>query len=228
MPSWNIHLAIAKQVNKKLKLDKDAFYLGNLLPDVDYGMKKTRHETHYYGIKCPNCPKEYLPNYKEFIKDNNKKLNNPLILGELVHILTDYYYNKIIYQNYWLQDKDNNIIGINLLKGKPLYIKPGDTNILKEYKHRDLELYGKYLFNKKMVTMPSNKILSKYIKDTIYSIEDINNRCNYLNTTYKKKNNYTILEKVFGLNYKMISKSDLDIMFNDCIKFIEEEIKEYV
>ena len=35
MPSWSIHLAIAKKVNSKLNLNKDLFYYGNLIPDVD-------------------------------------------------------------------------------------------------------------------------------------------------------------------------------------------------
>ena len=37
MPSWSVHLAVAKEVNKKLNLNKDLFYYGNLIPDVDKG-----------------------------------------------------------------------------------------------------------------------------------------------------------------------------------------------
>ena len=35
MPSWSIHLMVAKKVNKKLKLNQGLFYYGNLIPDVD-------------------------------------------------------------------------------------------------------------------------------------------------------------------------------------------------
>ena len=54
MPSWNIHLSVANDINKKLKLDKNSFYLGNTLPDVDYSMNITRKDTHFYNsvIKC--------------------------------------------------------------------------------------------------------------------------------------------------------------------------------
>ena len=227
MPSWNVHLAIAKQVNKKLKLDKDSFYIGNLLPDVDYGMKKNRHETHYYGIKCPKCPEEILPNYKEFIKNNKDNLSNPIILGELVHIMTDYFYNKYIYQNYWIQTDNDEVIGIKLLNGKIIKFDKNDTSFRKEYKHRDLELYGKYLFNNDKIDIPQyNDNIKKFLISDIYTENDIEKRIDYLNTTYKDKNRYALKEKLFGIKYRMISKTDLDKVFKDCVVFIEKELRE--
>ena len=38
MPSWSVHLAVAKKVNKKLKLNDDLFLYGNLIPDVDLSL----------------------------------------------------------------------------------------------------------------------------------------------------------------------------------------------
>lgn len=62
MPSWSIHLAIAKKVNSKLNLNKDLFYYGNLIPDVDENTLIGRDEAHYdnHNIPFPNCPKEYM------------------------------------------------------------------------------------------------------------------------------------------------------------------------
>lgn len=34
MPSHKIHLSIAQEVNKKLKLDNDSIMLGSVLPDL--------------------------------------------------------------------------------------------------------------------------------------------------------------------------------------------------
>ena len=58
MPSWSVHLAIAKKVNKKLKLNDDLFLYGNLIPDVDKGTTITRYEAHYYNEKLtfPTVP----------------------------------------------------------------------------------------------------------------------------------------------------------------------------
>ncbi len=225
MPSWNIHLAIAKEVNKKLKLDQDAFYFGNTVPDVDYGMNTTRCRTHYYRVNCPSCPKEKLPDINAFLKDYKKKLKNPLVMGMFVHILTDYYYNNEIFSKYWVQDKDHNIIGAKLLNGKI-------TTEKGKYKHHDLELYGKYLFNCNKIEMPSNsKTIYESvndIKNNCYSKAVIEHRLKYLNEDYLKKNKYTLKEKLFGLHYRMIRKDDLDAMFNGCIDFIFKHIYENV
>ncbi len=49
MPSWSIHLAIAKKVSDKLKIDKDLFSFGSLIPDTDKDCKLGRYEAHYYN-----------------------------------------------------------------------------------------------------------------------------------------------------------------------------------
>ena len=57
MPSWSVHLAVAKEVNKKLNLNKDLFYYGNLIPDVDKGTIINRYTAHFYdNIPFPSCP----------------------------------------------------------------------------------------------------------------------------------------------------------------------------
>lgn len=60
MPSWSIHLAVAKRVNEKLKVEDDSFVYGNLLPDVDKKTKINRYNAHYYNenLPFPTCPKE--------------------------------------------------------------------------------------------------------------------------------------------------------------------------
>lgn len=221
MPSWNIHLSIANDINKKLKLDKNSFYLGNTLPDVDYNMSITRKDTHYYNLKCIKCPVEILPNIKDFLKKYKNKLNNPIIMGMYVHLLTDFYYNNQIFSNYWVQDNNGNILGAKLLSGKIVDDK-------KKYKHYDLELYGKYLFKTKKFTMPKYdnniKLNIKGIGISDYNENRIKDRINYLNTIYIDKNRFTIIEKIFGIKYKMISKEKLDKMYFECLDFIEDNI----
>lgn len=221
MPSWNIHLAIANDINKNLKLDKNSFYLGNTLPDVDYNMNVTRKDTHYYNLKCDRCPVEILPNIKDFLKKYKNKLDNPIIMGMYVHILTDYYYNNEIFSNYWVQDKKGNVLGAKLLNGKI-------TTKLKEYKHYDLELFGKCLFNNRIVKTPKfdNSIINnlKEVDELGYTEEIIRKRIDYLNNEYIEKNKYSLLEKIFGMNYKMIPKEKLDEMYFECLDFIQDNI----
>ena len=171
MPSWSVHLAIAKKANTKLKLNEDLFLYGNLIPDVDKGTKITRYEAHYYNenLPFPTVPQEKMIDINKFLNVYKDALNNPLILGYYSHLLTDQYYNEKIYTTKWIQDENNNIIGIKF-NNKILKIGKEDTKKLKrKYKHKDFELYGKYLFNDGYVSIPKNKELikenSKYLKN---------------------------------------------------------------
>ena len=224
MPSWNIHLAIAKELNKKLKLDKNSFYFGNTVPDIDYNMGLTRRDTHYYNVPCPNCPKETLPDIKHFLKEYKTKLNNPVIMGTYIHLLTDYYFNFKIFTKCWIQDIDNNIIGIKLLKGTD-----NNLRMLKIYKHYDLELFGKYLYKQGKIEIPDydDNIYKniKELKNNCYTEIDIKRRIEYLNKDFLKKQKYTLLENITGLHYKMIDKETIEEIYNGCIKFILKNIK---
>jgi len=226
MPSWSIHLAVAKKVNNKLKLQKDLFYMGNLIADVDYNNKLKRKNTHYYNKPCKNCPDEILPDVSLFLKDYKTKLNDSLILGYFVHILTDYYYNNYIFTNNWVYI-DNEFVGIKLKNNKILKSKDIDRSLRKQYKHYDLDLYGKSLFKLGNVEIPNYDIkIDKslvLLKDNFFTLEDYNNRLNYLKDNFIKFNKIIIKEKLFG--YKLYTKEELDDLFNNCVNFILEEIK---
>lgn len=230
MPSWSIHLNVAKKLNETLKLDKDLFYYGNLIPDVDYSDKINRFDAHYYDINLqyPTVPKENMIDINKFLEDYKDKLNNPLIIGYYTHLLTDLYFNEIIYNKCWVQDKDNNIIGIRLKNNKVINIDTEDKNNLrKKYKHGDLELYGKYIFNN--IELPSNRLI---IKDTIKKLnidflddDLVDKRFKYLNNKFYKDNKLSLKEKIFKHKYKLFYKKEIDNMFEDCIKYIINNLK---
>ena len=98
MPSWSVHLAVAKEVNKKLNLNKDLFYYGNLIPDVDKGTIINRYTAHFYdNIPFSSSPKEKMININKFLNTYKNELNNDLILGYYSHLLTDTYFNNVVY-----------------------------------------------------------------------------------------------------------------------------------
>lgn len=231
MPCWSMHLSIAKEVNKELKLDEDEFLFGNLLPDIDYGSIVTRHDTHYYGTKkCTGCNNEYLPDIDKFIEVYKDKLNNTLIMGYYTHLLTDYYYNKYVYTIKWIKDKEENIIGVKFNNNK--VFKTNKKETLKSFKHYDFYLYGKYLYNNNKVSIPKYNINIindlKYLKGKFYSVDDVFNRFKYLNSDFIDINKYSFKEKVFGIHYKLFDKSELDILYKDCIKFVLDNIKKNI
>ena len=83
-----IHIKIACDINKKLKLDNDALMLGSVLPDLT---NNRRHIlSHFQKI---NDEYYRLANYYQFIKEYKDTLNNPISVGYLIHLLTDRYYS---------------------------------------------------------------------------------------------------------------------------------------
>lgn len=232
MPSWSVHLAVAKKVNKKLKLNDDLFLYGNLIPDVDKGTIITRYEAHYYNEKLPfpTVPQEKMIDINKFLSVYKSKLGNPLILGYYSHLLTDQFYNEKVYTSKWVQDNNNNIIGIRF-NNKILKIDIDDKKRLKrKYKHRDFELYGKYLFNDGYVSIPQNINLVKenaiYLKDKFLTDELIDHRFNYLKNEFAKFNKLSLSEKLFKHNYKLFTKKELDNIMEECIEMIVNKIKE--
>jgi hypothetical protein len=235
MPSWSVHLAIAKKVSDKLKIDRDLFSFGNLIPDTNKDCKLGRYEAHYYNDKLPytTCPNEKMIDLNHFMEDYKKHITNPLILGYYAHLLTDNFYNNIVYSKCWIQDENNNIIGIRFKNGKIMKIDIEDKlHQKKKYKHKDFELYGKYLFANKDLDIPKNKeeIIKniKYLKNQFLSERDINNKINYLNNGFMAFNKLTIYERLFKHNYKLFSKQELDKMLDDCVDYVLRKIKEVI
>ncbi len=179
MPSWSIHLKIAKELNKKYHFDEEPFYFGNLLPDTDKEWKEKRFDAHYYGFKkFPKCPGENMIDIDKFIIDYEKCIDNPLIIGYYLHLVTDNYYNEYIYYNKWISDNDK-VIGYITNKNEKVY----NDGTLKEnarVKHHDLELYGKYLYKDNKIVF--NKGVDKkdldLLKHKFISTKDVKKELN--------------------------------------------------
>ena len=93
MPTHKIHLAIAKRVNDKLNLDLDSILLGSVLPDICDGKN---HSVSHYQVGEKDL--EGLANPDTFIKKYKDKLDSPIMIGYLIHILTNRYYNEYIFK----------------------------------------------------------------------------------------------------------------------------------
>lgn len=235
MPSWSIHLAIAKKVNKKIKVENDSFIYGNLLPDVDKNTNISRYNAHYYNknLTFQNCPKEIKIDVSKFLKDYSNNITNPLILGYYCHLLTDNFYNNIVYSKFWIQNSNYDIIGIKFRNGKIKKIDIKDKKRLKrKHKHKDFELYGKYLYNQDILVpnLNSDKILKNisYLKGNFLNEELVNQRINYLKNNFKDLNRLKLKEIVFKDRYYLFYKEELDTLLEECVKHILDELKKVV
>lgn len=231
MPSWGIHLKLAKKINEKLNLDKDLFTFGNLIPDVDSDSIYRRRDSHYYtGIRFSKCPNELEIDLKKFLIDYKDRLNNPMIIGYYCHLLTDEFYNEYIYTNKWIQDENKNVVGIKCDDGSTIDVSENFRESLK-YKHSDLEKYGRYIYNTEKLFIPNdfNKILkySKVLNDKFYSENNIRNKINYLNNGGFKEFNKLSEEDINNkYKYSLFNQTELDNLFDDCYLYILEKLKE--
>lgn len=101
MPNWKTHIEIGKKANSYLGYNDEAFnlfLLGCILPDINncYIVKnvseKISHDTTHKGnIK----EKSYIDFYNTYIDEI--KDNDPLFVGYLLHLFTDYSFNNDFY-----------------------------------------------------------------------------------------------------------------------------------
>lgn len=120
MPAWGIHLATTKKLLEKINIkDKNDFIFGNILPDIlngylikDVSNIVTHKDSHYDIYKG-----EKFSNYKRFYEKYNDKLNNKVVFGYLIHLMTDNLWNKKFYNKKAIY-RDDKIIRIKSTRRK--------------------------------------------------------------------------------------------------------------
>lgn len=209
MPSHKIHIAIAQQVNKRLKLNNDEISLGSVLPDLvnveNHGISHFQ-----YVDKYP----QNLANPDEFIRLYNKYINNTISIGYLIHLLTDRFYNEQYYKKFYLFD--NNVPTKLFFDNKIIT----DKKIGKEMKNHDFEEYDKYLISHNMIIpFKDKKVISKIPKYKNIRFDE-----KFL-SEYIDKNNEELKKDKANYEFLYWSKKELDTIFNECILYTINYIK---
>ena len=211
MPTHKIHLAIAKKVNDKLNLDLDQVMLGSVLPDIGEG--KDHQVAHFqHGEK----DLEGLSNPDEFVKKYKNKLDNPIMIGFLIHILSDRFYNEYFFKHFYIYDEDDNGIGM-ILKGKRKLLNDEER---KNLKHREMFLYDRWLLNHNFVPKFNNNECINKVIDIEESSFNKDKLKEYIKTANDDVDKVGFLSKLFIYNYKITNQKELDKIFNDCIDYI--------
>ena len=213
MPSHKIHLAIAKKVNYKINMDLDSIMLGSVLPDI---CENKDHSISHYQLGEKDL--EGLANPDKFVKKYKDKLDNPVMIGYLIHILTDKFYNEYMFKHFYIYDKDDNGIGM-YLKGKKKLL---DGQTRKYLKHRELGIYDKWLINHGYV----NKFSSLKCIDNVIDIDEATfnkeKLKKYIISSNNDIDNINVFSKICFYNYKITNKQELDKIFSKCIDYIIE------
>lgn len=192
MPTHKMHMAIANRVNRELKLDNDLIMIGSVLPDLT--IDKMHRISHFKngeeGIEGTANPYKFLMKYKSY-------LDNPVMMGYLIHLLTDRFFNSYVFQNYYIYDEDTNLIGIKFHDEKAML----PIEKIRYEKHRDFFVYDKYLLENGLV----NRFESFSCIDSIFDIDDAKRKVFY---------------KTLAIEFKVMTLDELNEQFELCIKQI--------
>ena len=211
MPTHKIHLAVAKKVNNKINMDLDSIMLGSVLPDI---CENKDHSISHYQVGEKDL--EGLANPDKFVEKYRSKMDNPIFVGYLVHILTDRFYNEYFFRHFYIYDKDDNGIGL-YLRGKKKLL---DGKTRKDLKHREMNIYDKWLINHGYVCKFNDLKCIDNVTDIDEATFDKEKLKNYIISSNKDVDRINIFSKICFYNYKITDKQELDKIFNNCINYI--------
>ena len=95
MASAVIHLCVAKEINKYLKMDENYLLLGSIAPDISKQIGETKEISHFLD----HTNEDDIPNIDRFLSKYKSELNNPFEMGYFIHLLTDkYWFRDYVYK----------------------------------------------------------------------------------------------------------------------------------
>ncbi len=152
MASAIIHLCVAKEINKYLKMDENYLLLGSIAPDISKQIGETKEISHFLD----HSNEDDIPNIDRFLTKYRSELNNPFEMGYFIHLLTDkYWFRDYVYKfiDRYTQDKVKKNVTYTALKDL-IYNDYTNLNITLIDNHNlNLDLF----YNE--IEMPKSKII---------------------------------------------------------------------
>lgn len=98
MASSMIHIAVANEINKKLKGDTHKLLLGAIAPDIAKLVGDPKAKSHFSSEENDN-----IPNLDIFLNKYKGYLNDDFVIGYYIHLYTDY-----LWFTYFIENIDYN------------------------------------------------------------------------------------------------------------------------
>lgn len=212
MPTPMLHVAIAKKVNEKLLLESDLLYIGCLMTNwtnVEYHVSHFKSEDE--GIEGLSKPDMFVEKYKH-------KLDDPIVLGYLIHLLTDRFWNKYMVNNVYLYDNEKQVVGVKTKRKKELNIPPESIHALKAKTYTQ---YDNYLMSNNMVDIIKEKVLDlPGVEEIKITREELDKKIDEYNKEVKdfKKN-----RSFLGLSnnrYSLINQKEFEQTLERCASYV--------
>ena len=188
MASSIIHVAVANEINKKLKRNSNKILVGSVAPDISKLVGETRFYSHFLDDEDND-----IPNIEKFLERYKNNLDD-FVLGYFIHLYTDYLWFKYFVPEIYEEELVTKLDGTKIKctsRMVDMYIYNDYTNLndqlIKEYK---LDLKPFYVRNEdfgniiKEIPMDKIDIImdktieiveeSKVTKDMVFDIRNIN------------------------------------------------------
>lgn len=185
MASALIHMAVAKKVNEKLKLNERYILLGSIAPDAGKPANIDRKATHFIDEN-----NDSIPNINLFLNKYKNKLKNDYEIGYLIHLLTDKLWFSEFIKNYLNNNEKINKFGEKMNVDDQTFSKliyddytALDKKVL-DYYNMDLSLFYENF------DIPNTCIEEIPIKDLSYLVEKM---------SLLISNDYTDKETIFSI-----------------------------
>ncbi len=207
MASSMIHIAIASELNKKLKRDRYGLLIGTIAPDISKHVGRSKYESHFL-----NSLDDEVPNLDKFLEKYKDKLSDDFVLGYYIHLFVDYLWFKYFIPE--IYDEDNSLI------------KKLDGTVVKCNGRMALQ----YIYND--YTNLNVRLIDDYELDLKIFYNDIPNFDNIIEEIPMDKL-YLIVDK--AIEIVMNSKLHKDMVFNMdnihqfislCIELVESNLRD--
>lgn len=224
MPNWGEHLLIANKLLKRIKLDENLFLFGNILPDVQDGFlvkgisNIQPHNINHYDLNGENFNPKNKKEYDVFYEIYSEKMDNPIIMGYLTHLITDFLWNDIFYNGKCVKENDK-LIGFINKKGELI---KADKNDLRINKQRDFGIFSSYIYKNHDMKLPefSSEVVqnSNIIENININDEDVRKVVDYIKQTKIDSKNENSETQIFTIE-------ELERQIDNTVDFVYSFLK---
>ena len=202
MASAIIHLCIAKEVNKYLKMNEYDLLLGSIAPDISKQIGETKEISHFLD----HSNEDDIPNIDRFLAKYRNDLHNPFTMGYFIHLLTDkYWFRDYIYQYIERYTREN-------VKKKVTYTAIRDL-IYNDYTNINTDLIDKYMLPLDIFYEEFREPQTAIREIPVDKLDILIDKMGLIIEESKKEKNF-----IFDM-------SDVEIFINNSIKYIIKDIQ---
>lgn len=202
MASAIIHLCVAKEINKVIKMDENYLLLGSIAPDISKQIGETKEISHFLNPALDDD----VPMIDKFLEKYRDELVNPFEMGYFIHLLTDKYWFRdyiTAYVERYAKDKTTKKLTSAALKNL----------IYNDYTNINIDLIDKYMLP---LDIFSNEMELPKSKITEIPVDKLNILIDKMSIIIEESKE----DKTF-----LFDTTDIKIFIENCVKYILKDIQ---